>query len=80
MGRDSRGRAQEAQWKLMLQGTKVRCSVQTCMHHGAGIACLLHAEDGVHCWYPPFAQHACSMLIGCQLAWSPSSAMCPLRP
>jgi hypothetical protein len=24
MGRDSRGRAQEAQWKLMCQGTKVR--------------------------------------------------------
>lgn len=43
MGRDSRGRAQEAQWKLMLQGTKVRHRVQPRIHHSAGIACLLHA-------------------------------------
>lgn len=43
MGRDSRGRAQEAQWKLMLQGTKVRLSVQRRLHHGARTTCLLHA-------------------------------------
>ena len=43
MGRDSRGRAQEAQWKLMLQGTKVRLSVQRRLHHGASTTCLLHA-------------------------------------
>lgn len=54
MGRDSRGRAQEAQWKLMLQGTKVsprsqrtRINVMCLLayHVSAWLQCMLSADE-----------------------------------
>lgn len=81
MGRDSRGRAQEAQWKLMLQGTKVRHILTHFHATGADRALPSACVKSFTCTgaCAQFYYHPCSMLIAYQSVWSPSSAMCQRR-